>query len=259
MPASFSDLFANDCEISEVPDGAIRHISWRLLVMPEDEVHLPAGFAVVGGGAHPLIRAAGKLWWQCTGRADGRYRYMVFPKSHSRRSARPDARHIDLEYGRIPGYFKNVYLPLFRKIRFRSDILSRADEWAIGRLDRDVIGVQVRTWRDDPRRHRKYHLPAVRRLRRSMRAAPPDKRFFVVSDSDAIIAALRAEFGDERVLAYPRQTPLDQSWHTREGMQEDLIDMLLLARCRRMFVSYLSTFSETAWWLGGASADVSVF
>jgi hypothetical protein len=42
-------------------------------------------------------------------------------------------------------------------------------------------------------------------------------------------------------------------------MREDLIDMLLLARTRRLLVSYLSTFGETAWWLGGASADVTVF
>ena len=35
--------------------------------------------------------------------------------------------------------------------------------------------------------------------------------------------------------------------------------MLLLARTQQMYVSYMSTFSEVAWWMGGASADVSVF
>jgi hypothetical protein len=42
-------------------------------------------------------------------------------------------------------------------------------------------------------------------------------------------------------------------------MTDDLIDMLLLARTRELFASYLSTFSEAAWWLGGARARVSVF
>ena len=37
------------------------------------------------------------------------------------------------------------------------------------------------------------------------------------------------------------------------------IDMLLPSRTQQMFVSYMSTFSEVAWWMGGASADVSVF
>jgi hypothetical protein len=35
--------------------------------------------------------------------------------------------------------------------------------------------------------------------------------------------------------------------------------MLLLAQGRTLFASYLSTFCEAAWWLGGARADVSVF
>ena len=35
--------------------------------------------------------------------------------------------------------------------------------------------------------------------------------------------------------------------------------MLLLARTERLFASYLSTFSEVAWWLGGATARVAVF
>ena len=29
--------------------------------------------------------------------------------------------------------------------------------------------------------------------------------------------------------------------------------------CEALFASYLSTFSETAWWLGGARAKVAVF
>ncbi len=35
--------------------------------------------------------------------------------------------------------------------------------------------------------------------------------------------------------------------------------MLLLARTRTLYASYLSTFSEAAWWLGGATAQVAVF
>jgi hypothetical protein len=35
--------------------------------------------------------------------------------------------------------------------------------------------------------------------------------------------------------------------------------MLILARTQRLYASYLSTFSETAWWLGGATARVAVF
>ena len=60
MPASFADLFANDCGIDSIPADASEYQSWRFAILPEDVAHLPAGFATVGAGAHPLIRGAGK-------------------------------------------------------------------------------------------------------------------------------------------------------------------------------------------------------
>jgi hypothetical protein len=258
MPAEFGDLFVNDSAIPAVPAGATEYCSWRLAVLPEDEPFLPAGFATVGAGAHPLIRGIGKAWWSVTGKRTDRYRYMVFPKQHSRRSARADARHIDLEYGRIPQHFRDVYLPLFRSIAVQPAIAARAAEWS-GRLDSDTIGVQIRTWRDDPRRYRKYHLPAVRRLARLLDAAPAKSRFLVVSDADEVIGDLEARYGAERVLHFPRSIPRSDSFRAADGTREDLIDMLLLARTRTLYASYLSTFSEVAWWLGGASANVAVF
>jgi hypothetical protein len=259
MPAAFGDLFVNDCAVNAVPSGATTYGSWRLAVLPQDEPHLPAGFATVGAGAHPLVRGLGKAWWRLTGERSDRYRFMVFPKQHSRRSTRADARHIDLEYERIPQYFRDLYADLFRRIVVRQEIVAATEGWAGANLDADVVGVQVRTWRDDARRHRKYHLPALRRLTRLLDGAGAGARFLVVSDSDDIAPMLAERYGARRVLCYPRTTSRADSWLGPGGITEDLIDMLLLARTRRLFASYLSTFSEVAWWLGGATARVSVF
>jgi hypothetical protein len=259
MPASFGELFANDCAVESVPAGATVYSSWRLAVLPQDEAQLPAGFATVGAGAHPLVRGLGKAWWNLTGRHGDRYRFMLFPKQHSRRSTRSDARHIDLEYERIPQYFRDVYCPLFGRIVVRPEIEARVAEWASASLDSAVIGVQVRTWRDDARRYRKYHVPALRRLWRLLDAAEPAARFLVVSDSDEILPQLAARYGKERILNYPRSTARAESWRTPLGITEDLMDMLLLARTERLYASYLSTFSEAAWWLGGTRARVAVF
>jgi hypothetical protein len=259
MPARFAELFDNDCAVDTVPPSATVYASWRFAVLPEDEAQLPAGFATVGAGAHPLIRGIGKAWWQITGRPSDRYRFMLFPKSHSRRSTRADARHIDLEYERIPEYFRQTYGELFGRIVVRPQIARQVDEWAAEHLDAAVIGVQVRTWRDDPRRHRKYHLPALRRLTKLLDGTSSDVRFLVVSDSDDIVPLLQQRYGVQRILHFPRRTARLESWRTAGGITEDLIDMLLLARTGRLFASYLSTFSEAAWWLGGAKAHVEVF
>lgn len=259
MPASFTDLFANDCGVDALPPDASEHCSWRLAITPDDLAHLPQGFATSGGGAHPLIRRAGRFWWQLRGKPDDRYSYMISPKRFSRHSARSDGRIIDFEYGRIPEHFRNVYAPLFARVAIQPEILDRVDAWASQHFDNTIIGVQVRTWRDDPRRHRKHHRPAVGRLKALMASAEADRRFFVVSDDDEVAPWLAGLLGKERVIAFPRETQRLASWQSTEGMVEDLIDMMLLSRSSELFASYLSTFSETAWWLGGTRAKVSVF
>jgi hypothetical protein len=137
-------------------------------------------------------------------------------------------------------------------------ILRRAEQWADENLASGCLGVQVRTWRDDPRRHAKYHPAAWRRLQQSLDATDSRFQLFVVSDSDEIMQPLRERYG-ARVTSFPRRTRRAESWQSVDGIVEDLIDMLLLARSQRLFTSYLSTFGETAWWLGGARADVEVF
>ena len=259
MPARFAQLFVNDCHIHPVPTDAQIYKSWRLAVLPDDEPHLPEGFSTVGAGTHPLRRGLGKAWWSLRGKPTDRYRYMVFPKQHSRRSTRADGRHIDLEYERIPAPVRRAYAPLFARIRVRPEIMRRVDEWAGAHLDEHVIGVQVRTWRDYERRYRKYYLPAEKRLGRLMQDADAQARFLVVSDSDDIAPQLANAYGAARVMQFPRTTARPASWQSVDGITEDLIDMLLLARTRRVFASYLSTFSETAWWLGGATASVWTF
>lgn len=259
MPAAFGDLFDNDCAVDSLPAGATEHCSWRLAILPEDVAELPEGFATAGGGAHPVVRRIGRVLWRLRGEPDDRYRYMIAPKRFSPKSMRADGRIIDFEYGRIPQHFRDVYVPRFAEVLPRAAILDRVEAYARDHVDTSTIGVQVRTWRDDPRRHRKHHRPAIGRLRALLDAAGGGSRFLVVSDDDDIVPWLRTVVGDRRVLAYPRATKRRESWQSREGMAEDLIDMLLLARCEALFASYLSTFSETAWWLGGARAKVAVF
>ena len=259
MPASFSEMFCNDCGVDEIPDHAEIYRSWRLHLEPEDEEHLPRGFTTVGSATHPALRGLGRAWWKMTGQRDDRYRYMLFPKSHSRRLSRDDGRHIDLEYQRIPPYFLNLYGRIFSEIEPRPEIVQRVDEWAAANLDQRVIGVQVRSWRDEAKRYKKYHLPAMKRLHALMKNTSRRSRFLVVSDSDEVVRTLAKQYGTERVLQFDRQTDREASWAGPEGIIEDFIDMLLLSRTETIFASYLSTFSEVAWWFGGAKARVSVF
>ena len=258
MPASFSDLFSNNCEIKTISKDAITHKSWLLSILSEDINLLPYRFSTVCSPVNPLIRGIGKLFWRFSNKDHDRYKYMLFPKTHSKKTVRFDARHIDLEYERIPFYFREVYSELFQKIRFNENIKQQADLLYKNNIDNETIGIQIRTWRDYPYRYNKYYKPSIIRLKRLMDRATNNK-FLIVSDSEEVIESLANIYGLDRIVFFPRKTIRSQSWNSIDGIKEDLIDMLILAKTQNIYASYLSTFSEVSWWLGGAKANVTIF
>ena len=260
MPAAFGDLSSTIVAIDAVPRGAAVYGSWRLAVLPQDEPYLPAGFATVGAGAHPLVRGLGKAWWTLTGRRTDRYRFMVFPKQHSRRSTR---RRCAAHRSRVRTHTAVLSRRVWRAVS--PDRRASGDRRGRGGLGggqprREVVGVQVRTWRDDARRHRKYHLPALRRLTRLLDGAGTGARFLVVSDSDDVAPMLGERYGAQpRALLSAERRRAPKAGSRRAASRRTSSTCCCWRARRRLFASYLSTFSEVAWWLGGTTARVSVF
>lgn len=58
-------------------------------------------------------------------------------------------------------------------------------------------------------------------------------------------------------MSYPTRTTRGDR-NSTEGIQDALIDMLLLAKNAELRVSKLSTFSEVAWWFGQCNANVEI-
>ena len=55
-----------------------------------------------------------------------------------------------------------------------------------------------------------------------------------------------------------RETDLDTSRDFPEGIQEDLIELYLLSKNNYIIGSHFSTFTETAWWLGGCTQNIVI-
>jgi len=60
-----------------------------------------------------------------------------------------------------------------------------------------------------------------------------------------------------RIISYPRRTQINDRV-SREGMQDILIDLLLLSKNCTLIASYMSTYPEVAWWFGGCQATVEI-
>ena len=93
LSCEFEDLFLNDLTISPpFPNNSRIYSSWRLAVLPEDDV--PAGFTKATAGKDLIGR----------------------PFSFTD----PEGRNIDLEYNRIPESVREEYVKHFQTLQFQT-------------------------------------------------------------------------------------------------------------------------------------------
>ena len=82
----------------------------------------------------------------------------------------------------------------------------------------------------------------------------PNEKFLLCTDGVKTENNLKELFKD-RIIVYPKG---DRKRSKKESLQEALIDMLLLSKTKNIFGSYLSTFTELAWWFGGCKNKMEI-
>jgi len=186
------------------------------------------------------------------------WRLLVFPGELSNHYAREhpslyqSGHDIDFEYERIPFSIRNDYLkyvdrlsPL-RYVREQVNTFSKA-------FDDGTISLSIRSWpEEDMRKDGLFRIENVYRLVDKYNTA----NFFVSSDADWIVNKLILKYGG-RILFHPKRK-VAGGRTSSTGMQDILIDLLLLSRNKHLVASYFSTFSELAWWFGGCKAKVEI-
>lgn len=113
-------------------------------------------------------------------------------------------------------------------------------------IPHDAIGLHIR--RTDHWRATRYSPLRlfIDQIERHL-AEEPAACFYLASDSAQVHALVRERFGD-RVVCYPKR---DYHRTTQEGIEDGLVDLLCLARTRRIYGCYMSSFSDMAADLGG--------
>ncbi len=172
------------------------------------------------------------------------------PQNFSRAYISEEGNNIDFEYDRIPLSVRNDILKYLNRLAPNKYIMEKTDEFC-KKFDDYTIAVNIRSWEGEKR----SGLFDIRNVYKVM-----DKKkegaFFIVCDSPAILEQVISRYG-EKALVYPGRTfPGDRK--SVEGIQDALIELLLLAKSKNLTASYLSTFSEMAWWFGGCKAKVEI-
>ena len=170
------------------------------------------------------------------------------------------SRALDFEYFRIPERVRNeiacTYSKLVASDRIREIVDGFSNGWGDG-----VIAVHARsntTIGDDPNRQSVFDLNL---FFREIDRRRKDLRIFVAADNPVLVDAFVDRYG-ARVLSHPCGRPTE-STHTVVSTNEEtliaaFVEMLCLSRGVILIGSYISTFTECAWWFGGAKQHVVI-
>ena len=161
--------------------------------------------------------------------------------------------NIDFEYHRISLSVRENILKYFNRLIPKKFITEKVTQFC-SKFDDNTISVHIRSWQEA--KNMSKNMSKFFDIRNVYKVMDREKQgtFFVISDSAKILEQVKNRY-KERILDYPRTvSPGDRG--TTEGIQDAFIELLLLAKNKKLKVSHLSTYSETAWWFGGCRACV---
>ena len=240
--ASFSNLFENKIEVKKIPYTNIFYQNFNIFFNPQirqssilyvkDDYNLPENFS------SPLYDEKKKFW----------YRYNM-------------GITIDYQYHKIDSSIKNDYLKQIKKLKFNKKILNTVNEFSNNYFDNEMVGLQIRTWIDDPRRKNMFDINSYKNI---IKQISKEKKIYITTDNLEVLEEL-INFSNAEIISFTKDSAQKNknsnsvsSYVSAEDDFNVFVELLLLSKCAKIYGSYLSNFPEVAWWLGGCKARVEI-
>lgn len=83
----------------------------------------------------------------------------------------------------------------------------------------------------------------------------PDYKFLLCTEDKETEEKFEKLFGKDKIIYFHKRA---RGRGDVAAMKEALIDLYLLSKCDILLGTFLSTFSEVAWWIGGCKANVHI-
>ena len=134
----------------------------------------------------------------------------------------------------------------------RKEILYEVDMFS-KKFDDNTVSVQIRSWNDDPYKRTFFDISDFYQVMDSMSA---ETIFFVTADVPDIVDVLTERYGD-RILVRSTNVVMGVR-DNKEGIINAMIDLLLLSKNNTLIGTYITTFTELAWWFNGCKSKVII-
>ena len=163
---------------------------------------------------------------------------------------------IDMKYNNIPLNVRLEYLDLFKKLNIRKKILEKVN--SIVSKYPNYLSVHIRTWKtfgsmNDNRSDDSRYNHFLKNKDNFIKLINSSKQenVFISTDNRDEIQYIVNQIKRKNIIFYDKTK-------TCSNLQNDFIDMLLISKGTEIIGSYLSTFTEVAWWYSGCNKNIII-
>ena len=165
--------------------------------------------------------------------------------------------NIDFEYDRIPEKIKKEILSHLRSLIPTKEIKKRVKDFEKKNKVSEMVGIHIRRTdfkkSPDGRGNISTDDLFFKRIEEILKKNPKQK-FFLCTDSLETEKEFKEKYG-KRMVVLPKKN-WDMSSY--EASKDSFTDVLLLAKTNQILGTYLSTFTEIAWWFGGCKQKIEI-
>nr|MDA3779978.1 alpha-1,2-fucosyltransferase [Bacteroidales bacterium] len=185
------------------------------------------------------------------------WRFILFQNElHDKFSKNPlfsSGRSIDYEFQNIPKKIREEFLYYFNKLSPIESIQKEIDKFSKKHKLSNFIGIHVR--RGDFKESIEVSTDEkfIKRMKEILKENNSQK-FFLCTDSKDTEENFRKIFPG-KIISYKK---VNFKRDNLKFVQEGLIDLYLLSKTKSILGSYLSSFTEVAWWLSDGKMKIEI-
>ena len=170
-----------------------------------------------------------------------------------------NGKDIDFEYDRIPQGIRDSILLYLNELKPIENISKSVEEYSKKFDITNRIGVHVRRGDfktlDDGRGKISTNEDFFKRMDELIKENP-EVKFYLTTDGIEVEKEYKERYKD-KIISCPRVNQ-ERDRDSVLAAQEALIDLLLLSKTKHILGTYLSSFTEMAWWFGNCNAKIEI-
>lgn len=174
-------------------------------------------------------------------------------KDFNKTYASKTGENIDFEFERIPKNLREEILKELNTLKLSKEVIEKVENFESKHNLSEYNGMHMR------RGDNKFTTDGREKVSSDDKFAKiilknPNEKFFISSDSVLNSLSIKTLF-PERVIFYPQE---DKKRSQKESIQEALAAIILLSKTKKLYGSFLSTFTEMVWWFSDCKIDVEI-